>query len=190
MRGSTYGFRVGHFDRTRPLTIDPVLQSTYLGGGNADSLDAVTVHPGTGEVLVVGETYSYSMPGVSEAHLGNGGGIDTFVARFDPELATLLQVAYFGGTGGDAARSIAVSRSSGDVYVAGATSSLDLPGVFGRAQPTYAGAVDGFVVRFDPSLTRLLGATYLGGAGLDRILGIACSGSAPVAFGSKSPGRR
>ena len=57
-----YGFRLGDYDATRALTIDPLLQSTYLGGSDADYATAVTVHPVSGEVIVAGYTLSSNYP--------------------------------------------------------------------------------------------------------------------------------
>jgi hypothetical protein len=32
LRGNEYGFKVGDYDSTRELVIDPILAATYLGG--------------------------------------------------------------------------------------------------------------------------------------------------------------
>ncbi len=87
LHGSTYGFRVGAYDHAAPLVIDPILQSTYIGGADPDSVNAIAVDPSTGDVLVAGYTYSTS-----------GRGVDGFVARFDPTLTTLLHSTYVGGS--------------------------------------------------------------------------------------------
>ena len=36
LSGDTYGFTLGDYDPTLPVLIDPVLQSTYLGGSGSD----------------------------------------------------------------------------------------------------------------------------------------------------------
>ena len=162
LHGSTYGFRVGAYDHAAPLVIDPVLQSTYIGGADPDSLNAIAIDPSSGEVLVAGYSYSTS-----------GRGVDGLVARFDPTLTTLLHSTYIGGSGGEEIFGIAVNPVSGDVYVAGFTSSADFPAAILGAQRGNAGSDDGFVARLDPTLTQLLRATYLGGSDLDRIVAIA-----------------
>ena len=113
-------------------------------------------------MLVAGHTYSTA-----------GRGVDGFVARFDPTLTTLLHATYIGGTEGEEILGIAVHPTSGDVYVAGFTGSTDFAGTLQGAQPANAGGDDGFVARLDPTLTTLLGATYLGGSLPDRIVAIA-----------------
>ena len=108
LRGSTYGFLVGDYDHAAPLVVDPVLQSTYIGGANPDSINAIALDPSSGDVLVGGYTYST-----------NGRGVDGFVARFDPTLSTLLHSTYIGGSEGEEILGIAVHPTTGEVYVAG-----------------------------------------------------------------------
>ena len=101
LEGSTYGFRLGSHDPGLPVVIDPVLQSTYIGGGEADLVNAIVVHPSTGEVLVAGTTFSADLPRAAGGARGvSGGAAEAFVARFDGSLTTLLQVTYLGGSGG------------------------------------------------------------------------------------------
>ena len=161
--GSTYGFRVSAYDHAAPLVIDPILQATYIGGADPDGVNAIAVDPASGDVLVAGYTYSST----------SGRGVDGFVARFDPTLTTLRHSAYFGGSLGEEILGVAIHPATGDVYVAGYTASSDLPGTLQGAQRAYAGGDDGFVARFDPTLTQLLGSTYLGGSQPDRVVAIA-----------------
>jgi hypothetical protein len=44
--GHTVGFRLGAYDRSLPLVIDPVLVfSTFLGGSSADTANAIAIDP-------------------------------------------------------------------------------------------------------------------------------------------------
>ena len=172
--GSTYGFRLGRHDETQPVVIDPVLESSYVGGTEADRIDAITVLPATGDVLVAGATFSTDLPGTAGgARSESLGDADAFIARFDPTLSNLLRVTYLGGSGGDEILSIAVHPGTGQIYVGGVTSSPDFPGAAGGAQPEFHGYPDGFVARLDPSLTRLYGSTYFGGVYEDRVVAVA-----------------
>ncbi|HYK41926.1 MAG TPA: hypothetical protein VE007_06000 [Thermoanaerobaculia bacterium] len=97
----------------------------------------------------------------------------------DPALPVvidpLLQATYLGGTGNDLISGVAIHPTSGDVYVAGWTSSTNFPGTAGGAQPAVGGGVqpgglafsDAFVARLNPALTALIQATYLGGSDND-----------------------
>src|SRR5262249_57756000 len=70
-------------------------------------------------------------------------------------------------------------RTTGEVYVAGITSSTNFPGTSGGAQSRLGDVgltdpLDGFVARLNASLTSLEQATYLGGSGnRDAAVGLA-----------------
>ncbi|MFN2385867.1 MAG: hypothetical protein ABR576_06215 [Thermoanaerobaculia bacterium] len=91
----------------------------------------------------------------------------------DPVLQStfLGRSAGEGTTSDDATASLAIHPTTGDVYVAGHTSSLNFPGTAGGAQPTInpntAGVTDAFVARLNSTLTTLLQATYRGGSSID-----------------------
>jgi len=148
-----------------------ISQSTYLGGLRNDFAYALAIHPQTGEVYVAGYTEASDFPTTSgSAQPTFGGGLDAFVARFRPDLQTgaLLQATYLGGSGADAAHALAIHPITGDVYVAGSTSSTGFPAIAGGAQPSFGGGdYDVFVSRLNKELTRILQSTYLGGSKSD-----------------------
>src|SRR6187549_118326 len=78
------GFRVGAYDRTRPLIIDPVLSySTYLGGSGIDDGQSIAVDA-TGAVYVSGSTNSTDFPTVNAMQPALNS-FDLFVAKLTPD---------------------------------------------------------------------------------------------------------
>lgn len=75
---------------------------------------------------------------------------------------------YVGGSGSDSICCVVIHPATGDVYVAGTTSSPNFPGVSGGAQDTFPFLANSmaFIVRLNANLTTVLGATYLGGSGV------------------------
>jgi hypothetical protein len=149
-------------------------QVTYLGGAEDDQANAIAIHPVTGDIYVAGQTVSTDFPGTAGGAQATNGIFATaaFVARLNAGLTTLDQATYF-GAGVTVAYALAIHPSSGDIYAAGSTISAILPGTTGALQPDSAGAVDGFVARFNAALTTLGQATYLGGSGGDTVHGLA-----------------
>ena len=69
-----YNFELGAYDHTLPVTIDPILQATYLGGGGIDEAFALAIHPVSHDVYVAGHTASTNFPGTAgRPQLANGG---------------------------------------------------------------------------------------------------------------------
>jgi hypothetical protein len=143
-------------------------QATYLGGSGIDNAQDLAIFPTSGEILVAGITHSSDFPGTAGGAQAIQRGRDSFVARFNTALTTLLQATYLGGTESDGAIDVSIFPGSGDVLVAGFTSSTDFPGTAGGAQSVFGGpGGDAFAARLDSGLTKLLQATYLGGSGTD-----------------------
>jgi uncharacterized protein (TIGR03437 family) len=112
----------------------------------------------------------------------SGNRVSFRVASFDRRYPLTIDpslgfATYYGGTGADSVRGIAVD-SSGNVLIAGGTSSGNLPGLSGSSfQVDYMGNGDGFVAKMNGSGTALAWVTYLGGTSNDVALGIAVDSS-------------
>lgn len=87
---------------------------------------------------------------------------------------TLSFSTYFGGSDMTSATAIAVD-GSGNIYVAGWTTSTTLPGCT-PVRP-HAGGVDAFVAKWDGATHLLDYCSFLGGSGDDRAFAIAVDGS-------------
>jgi hypothetical protein len=119
--------------------------------------------------------------------------------------ADLLLGTYLGGTGdecsdlGSDCQSSVARGPDGSIYVVGTTESADFPttsGAYDRvggtdACPVGPDCTDAFVARLDPTGSRLIYATYLGGSGSDCRTGCSlaldAAGAAYVAGGTVSP---
>ena len=158
--------------------------STYLGGSGNDAGYGIAVDA-SGNVYVTGATASIDFPTLNQYQTYQGGD-DTFVAKLDTNAsgtASLLYSTYLGGGGYDQGYGIAVD-ASGNVYVAGTTTSTDFP-TLNQYQTYQSGdfGSNAFVTKLNPSLSgvaSLLYSTYLGGSGLDECYGIAVDASGNV----------
>ena len=180
------GFRVGTYDRTRPLIIDPVLSySTYLGGSGYEEGNSIAVDA-TGAVYVTGHTASTDFPTVNAAQPSLGGSCDEgiediYVAKLTPDGTALVYATYIGGSDRDAPVGIAID-SAGAAYVIGFTLSHDFP-TENAFQPANSGSYDAVVAKLSADGSRLIYSTYLGGESYEFGHGIAVdlAGAAYVA---------
>lgn len=164
--------------------------STYLGGSWSESINDVALD-GAANVYVTGDTQSDDFPvtpGVVQPKPGfpicvTSVCSDAFAAKIDTTGTALVYSTYISAESDDVATSIAVD-GGGNAYVAGATWSSYLP-VLNAFQSMKPGSQDGFVVKLNPTGTRYVYATYLGGTrgttdsveGEDGIVGIALDGN-------------
>lgn len=160
-------FRLGAYDRSRALVIDPIVVFSSLLGGNADDVAYSVASDPAGNTYIAGYTNSASFPATAGAYRATGSGSsDAFVAKFSPTGA-LLYATYLGGSSEDVAYGIAVD-SSGNAYVTGSTSSTNFPSTTGAYASSYRGGLsDIFVAKLNPAGNGLVYSTYLGGAGAD-----------------------
>ena len=152
-------------------------------GGNDGSYDvAVDAERG---VYVTGYTYrpaALGPAGPFDVASASGGSQDAFVLKMGTGGSGLAYAAFWGGSGDEAGRTIAVD-GQGSAYVAGTTRSPDLPVTAGSLGTTYHGGDDAFLFKLDAAGTGLAYATYLGGSGDDRgqDLAVDLAGSAYLA---------
>ena len=166
---SQVGFQLGVYDSTAPLVVDPVLiYSTYLGGAAEDRGVAVAVDS-TGNTYLAGTT-------ASPDFLNRNGGAsqDAFVVKLNSTGSNLIYAAYLGGSNDDRVSGVAVD-SSGSVYLAGTTSSANLP-VINALQPKPAGQSDVFLAKWNAAGSQLIYSTYLGGSNEEGGLDLAVDG--------------
>jgi gliding motility-associated-like protein len=104
----------------------------------------------------------------------NGRFQDGVLIKLTPDLNTILFSSFLGGNGDDAAFVLAMHPQNGSIYVAGGTTSTDLPGdKSGVLFPTFqGGAVDGFVAIISPDGSQILKTSYFATNGADLIYGI------------------
>lgn len=176
LRGDgTVGFRVGAYDRSEPLIIDPALSySTFLGGNGMDAVTSIAVD-GSGNAYLAGWTTSSNFPTVNPVQAKENGSVDAFVAKLGPGGNSLIYCTYLGGRSDDRAFGIAVDPA-GDAYVTGWTGSVAFP-VVSPVQSALAGSRNAFVAKLNPAGNTLIYSTYLGGSGTDSGTGIAVDSS-------------
>ncbi len=188
---TSYGFVVSHYDRTKPLVIDPVLSySTYLGGSGGSSGEGIAIDS-QGYIYITGTVASNNFPTANALQPAFMGDNDVFVTKLDPTGSVMIYSTYLGSTGDDRGLAIAVD-DSGAAYITGQTTSPDFP-TLNPVQSAYAGGGpinggDAFVAKLDPSGSVLLFSTYLGGAGDDvaRSIAVGASGKIWVAGSTSS----
>ncbi|MBI3912338.1 MAG: SBBP repeat-containing protein [Armatimonadetes bacterium] len=187
-RTHAYGFRVGKYDRRRPLMLDPAvfIYAGYIGGGGFDEGLGIAVDD-DGNAYVTGQTDSTEatfpdgdgfglLPGADTTF--NGGQLDAFVVKVKADGTGLAYATYIGGSGFDIGFAIAVD-GAGSAYLAGETNSTEatLPVTRGPDLTFNGGFEDGFVAKLNPAGTGLAYCGYIGGAGGDLCNGIAVDGN-------------
>lgn len=176
LHGNEGRFRIGTYDRARPLVIDPpLIYSTYAGGNGLDFAYAVAVDS-IGNTYVTGVSASTNFPGATALK----GTEDVFVMKINPSGTAKLYTTFLGGGGADEGRGIAVD-AQGYAYITGSAGSLDFP-LKNPVQAAFAGSGDAFVAKLSANGAALIYSTYLGGNATDIGNGIAIdtSGNAYV----------
>lgn len=204
--GGTTSFLTGDAFVAKFSPAGTLLFLTYVGGSRDDLGLAIAVDS-SGNPYITGATDSPDFPvstgAAQSAFAGAGGNLllsqgDAFVTKISSDGRQILYSTYLGGSQDDSGMGIAVD-GSGDAFVTGTTLSQDFPVTSAAYQssnhgsggqpilPSYGGqaflAGDVFVAKLNPTGTRVLAATYLGGSQDDLVSSIALDGSANVYVG-------
>ncbi len=118
--------------------------STYLGGSGGEIGYGIATDP-AGSAYVTGSTASTNFPTQTPLQGTNAGSGDAFISALDSAGAFLTFSTFFGGSGGDSARGIAVDPN-GAAYVTGSTTSTNFPTQM-PLQASNGGAGDAFITK-------------------------------------------
>lgn len=183
------------YDKTRSDTFDIVVTkftangsgivgSTYIGGSGVDGLnvaDSLRMNYADefrgeilvdkkGEILIASSTSSSNLfTGIPSYQTNRSGLQDGIVVRFDSTLSTVKNYSYFGEAKHDALYSLDVDIL-GNVVVAGGTQNNNFAPSPGFEWANFRGGfADGIIVKFNPTLTTLVGMRYWGSSAYDQV---------------------
>lgn len=164
-RGEEISFRLGDYDRSRPLIIDPkIVMKRYLhASGHEVPYDAAV--DAARNIIAVGMTDSVDFPVKSAFQKKAQGEDDAFVVKLNP-AGQIVYSTYLGGHGFDGAYAVAVGKN-GSAYMAGDTSAtIGTSSDFPLKKPIFIFPEGVFLTKLSPNGDSLVYSTYLvGGRG-------------------------
>ncbi len=167
----TIGFQVEGRNAAYRLVIDPLIVSTYLGGSGSEEVYRI-VRDDAGYVYVCGWTTSSNFPVTPGAYDQLYVIREGFVARFMPDMRTLVFSTYLGGSDDDYLTALDIDKD-GNVYVVGFTESSNFPVVNAYDNTFNGGWRDVVVAKLGADGTFLYFSTYLGGSSYDYAYDVA-----------------
>src|ERR1035441_9790296 len=175
LTGRVARFRLGPYDRSLALVIDPVIDFvSYLGGAGTDAGTSVAVDA-SGNIYVAGSTTSDDFPTQpgSLKTVKPAGSYMAFVTKLSPDGSTILYSTYLGGDGDSGASGLQVD-AAGNAYVTGSagTNFPTTPGAY-QTSPAL-----GFIAKLGPAGDRLVYSAVISAA--PTALAIDAAGSAFV----------
>jgi gliding motility-associated-like protein len=130
---------------------------------------------GAQNIYVAAQTQSPNFPIIGSVFQTSiGGKQDGAVLKINPDCTAVLWSSFLGGSEDDGAFVLSLNTTTGNLYVAGATSSANFPGnkagTIGAA--IAGGTCDGYVAVISPDGKSLIKSTYLGTNNMDVVYGI------------------
>ncbi len=175
-REKVIGFKVGEYNPSFHLIIDPSWEwNTFMGGSSSDYGNSIAVD-GSGNVYLAG-TSNATWGSPVNAYAGSG---DAFAAKLNSS-GVLQWNTFLGSSNGDYGESIAID-GSGNVYVAGRSYIT-----WGSPVNAFAGAYgyDAFATKLNSNGV-LQWNTFMGSSSIEYCRGIAVDGSGNVYLAGSS----
>lgn len=162
------GFLLGEYNKSMTLRIDPVLAySTFLGESRGEIGYGIAAD-GSGNAYITGTTASNNFPTTDGAYNRSFKGVfDVFITKLNPDGTDLVYSTFLGGAGDDIGYAIAID-AEGNAYITGTTASDDFPTTEDAYDRSFKGNYDAFITKLNPSGTKLLYSTFIGGTGTDN----------------------
>jgi gliding motility-associated-like protein len=190
LKNNVLSFKIiGKYNKNLPLIIDPVLIFSSFSGSNANNFGMTATYGYDGSLFAGGTGFGVGYPttlGAFDPSFNGvpGGGItDVVITRYDSTGTNLIYSTYIGGVQTETVHSL-IANENNELYLYGATSSLDFPMLGTSYNNTFAGGTpvyyvstganfingtDIFISKLSADGTTLMGSTYLGGSQNDGI---------------------
>lgn len=167
---NTYGFKLGHYDPSQPLVIDPLITVFPFGQSDTHNMLMALSADAAGNIYAAG---------ISAKQLA--------VFKMDSNLEKLLDAVYFSEDArytSDIIRCLAIDKS-GNIVVAGDTHNDDFPVMEGCHDTRYSDSGrtipwEGFVTKFSAADLDMLASTFIGGDWYEEIHAMAIDANGHV----------
>lgn len=199
LNGAVLTFELGAYDPTVQLVIDPTLIFATYSGAVTDNFGMTATYAYDGSAYSGGTVYgnNYPTPDANAYDITSNftvtqnptyGITDVFISKYSPDGTTMIWTTFLGGGNGvngtETVHSL-IADQNDNLYLYGATSSLDFPIVNGY-QSAHAGGTSGsnyyyngvyynaagtdiYVAKLSANGHNLLASTYFGGSGNDGV---------------------
>jgi len=174
-------FRLGPYDKRKPLIIDPVLIFSTYSGSRGDNFGFTATYDSTGHLYAGGiidnsqgvypvtagafqTTYGGRGPATAPANLP----CDVSISKYKPNGSGLEYASYLGGSNNEYPHSLSIDEKN-NLLVLGTTLSVNFPVSPGAYDNSHNGNHDLYVAKISSDGKTLLGSTYIGGSANDGI---------------------
>lgn len=150
-----------------------LVASTYVGGSGNDGLNTSNLKFNYGDqfrgeiilddagmVYVASMTESSNFPTMMGSQGALSGTQDAVLFKMPATLNSMIWSTYFGGSGNETGNAVAVA-SNGTVYMAGGTTSGNLP-ITNGFDLSFGGVTDGYLARFNGTTGAQMSGTHIG----------------------------
>lgn len=164
-------FQVDDYDKSRTLVIDPTQIFFTYSGGTSGNYGFTATYGMDGSFFGGGIVFGTGFPVSPGAYSGfQGGDYDIGIVKLSANGADRLYATYLGGSGFDQPHSL-VADASGNLIIAGRTSSMNYPVVPARDPATSGpgGGYDIVVTKLNADGSQILGSMRIGGADHDGV---------------------
>ncbi|MEZ5009103.1 MAG: PKD domain-containing protein [Chitinophagales bacterium] len=176
------------YDKTKQLTIDPVLVFSTYSGSASDNWGFTATYDDAGNLysggMVAGNGYPATIGAYDTIYSGGNGSTQTDIAisKYSPDGRQLIYATYIGGSGNEIPHSLIVSPKN-ELIIYGSTGSADYPVTLNAYDKTFNGGPSTFpffnitypngsdiiITKLNAAGSNLVGSTFYGGTDIDGL---------------------
>lgn len=168
VKGSFVGFNINEpYDKTKTLVIDPSPVYASFSGSVSDNWGFTATYDGSGNMYTGGIIFGGAFPKANGTF--QGGEFDMAIMKYDVHTSNSLAYAtIIGGSGSDQPHSLIVDKS-GNLVIAGRTSSSNYPTKGATKKWGTGGGYDIVMTKLNATGSALIGSIIIGGSANDGV---------------------